>query len=94
MGQHLTAIPGDFVSRTGATGTVAGFRLGRLARGAPLAHGVARSTHNPFKILGFALGASKLYLLFLVPYKELKTIIAFQTPELINRHNRDSFNLF
>ena len=89
---QLTAVAGDFVGRTGATGTVAGFCLGRLAWGTTLAQGVTRHTHNPLKLFGFAFGASELYLLFLVPYEELKAIIAFQTPEFINRHHRDSFN--
>jgi hypothetical protein len=89
---QLTAVAGDFVGRAGATGTVAGFRLGLLPCRRTLAHGMTGRTHNPLKLFGFALGTSELYLLFLVPYEKLKAVIAFQTPEFINWHGCDSFN--
>jgi hypothetical protein len=62
-----------------------------LARGAALAHAMTRHTHHPLKIFGFALGASEFDLLFRVSQKELEAIIAFQTPEFINRHIGISF---
>jgi hypothetical protein len=85
--KQLTAMSGDVVGRATSTGAISGFGLGRLTFGGCVARGMTRDTHNPLKLFGLAFGTSKLYLLFLVPQQELKTVVAFQTSEFIYRHN-------
>jgi hypothetical protein len=77
---------GDVIRGAGATGTGPGLNAGAGGAAPAPGHGVAGGTHDPLEIVLPAVGAFHFNRIVFAHHQQLEKLLAFKTPELIQRH--------